>query len=86
MGERAATLAAIPAGVSPVGGDCPVDTAVISGGGQGDRTVESLEVKASEREASNSAGCSVSESVSPERLTLGVAEPLRSLGEGQRSS
>ena len=85
-GDRAATLAAIPAGVSPVGGDCPVDTVVISSGGEGDRTVESLEVKASEREASNSAGCSVSESVSPERLTLGVAEPLRSLGEGRRSS
>src|SRR5215831_4023156 len=56
-------LVAIPAGESPVGGDCPVDTVVISGGGAGDQAVESPEVKASNREASNSAGCSASESV-----------------------
>jgi hypothetical protein len=85
-GERAATLAAIPAGESPASGDCPVDTVVISGGGEGDRTVESLEVKASVREASNSAGCSESESASPEKVDVGSAEPLRSLGEGKRSS
>jgi hypothetical protein len=85
-GDRAATLAAIPAGESPASGDCPVDTVVISGGGEGDRTVESPEVKASVREASNSAGCSESESASPERVDVGSAEPLRSLGEGKRSS
>jgi len=43
----AATLAAVPAGVSPVGGNYPVATVVISGGGEGDRTVESPDVKAS---------------------------------------
>jgi hypothetical protein len=85
-GERAATLAAIPAGESPASGDCPVDTVVISGGGEGDRTDESPEVKASDREASNSAGCSESESASPERVDFGSAEPLSSLGEGKRSS
>jgi hypothetical protein len=85
-GDRAATLAAIPAGESPASGDCPVDTVVISGGGEGDRTVESPEVKASDREASNSAGCSESESASPEKVDFGSAEPLRSLGEGKRSS
>ena len=71
LGDRAATLAAIPAGESPVGGNYPVDTVVISGGGEGDRTVESPEVKASNREASNSAGCSESESVCPERVDIG---------------
>jgi hypothetical protein len=85
-GDRAATLAAIPAGESPAGGDCPVDTVVISGGGEGDRTAESPEVKASDREASNSAGCSESEPASPERVDFGSAEPARSLGEGKRSS
>src|ERR1700679_3379939 len=71
LGDRAATLAAILAGESPVGGDCPVDTVVISGGGEGDRTAESPEVKASDREASNSAGCSECESVSPEMVDIG---------------
>jgi hypothetical protein len=85
-GDRAATLAAIPAGESPASGDCPVDTVVISGDGEGDRTVESPEVKASVREASNSAGCSESESASPEKVDVGSAEPLRSLGEGKCSS
>ena len=32
VGDRAATLAAIPVGESPAGGNCPVDTVVISGG------------------------------------------------------
>ena len=64
-------LAAILAGESPVGGDCPVDTVVISGGGEGDRTVESPEVKASAREASNAAGCSESESVCLEMVEIG---------------
>jgi hypothetical protein len=44
----------------------PVATVVISGDGEGDRPVESPEVKASAREASNSAGRSNGESVSPE--------------------
>jgi hypothetical protein len=63
---RAATLATIPAGENPVGGDCLVATVVISGSGKGDRTTESLDVKVSVREASNSAGCSKGEPVSPE--------------------
>ena len=44
-GLGAAMLAAVPAGESPVGGNCPVATVVISGGGKGDRPVESPEVK-----------------------------------------
>jgi hypothetical protein len=85
-GYRAATLAAIPAGESPAGEDCLVDTVVISDDGEGDRTAESSEVKASDRGASNSAGCSESESVSLERVDVGSAEPLRYLGEGKCSS
>ncbi len=76
-------LAAILAGESPVGGDCPVDTVVISGGGEGDRTVESPEVKASEREASNSAGCSASESVCLEMVDIGSG---RAVGTSRRRS
>ena len=45
----AAKLADVPVGESPAGGDYPVDTVVISRGGEGDRTVESLEVKVSEK-------------------------------------
>jgi hypothetical protein len=41
----AAMLAAIPVGESPTGGTCSVATVVISGGGKGDRPVESPEVK-----------------------------------------
>ena len=74
-------LAAILAGESPVGGDCPVDTVVISGGGEGDRTVESPEVKASEREASNSAGCSESEPVCLEMVDIGSG---RAVGTSRR--
>jgi len=33
------------AGERPVGGNCPVATVVISGGGAGDQSVESPEVK-----------------------------------------
>ena len=76
-------LAAILAGESPVGGDCPVDTVVISGGGEGDRTVESPEVKASAREASNSAGCSESESVCLEMVDIGSG---RAVGTSRRRS
>jgi hypothetical protein len=65
-GTSAATLAADPAGGSPAGGNRPVATVVIPGDGEGDRSVESPEVKASCREASNSAGRSNGESVSPE--------------------
>jgi hypothetical protein len=45
-GLGAAMLAAVPAGESPAGGTCPVATVAISGGGKGDRPVESPEVKA----------------------------------------
>jgi RNA-directed DNA polymerase len=76
-------LAAILAGESPVGGDGPVDTVVISGGGEGDRTVESPEVKASAREASNSAGCSESESVCLEMVDIGSG---RAVGTSRRRS
>ena len=62
----AATLAAVPAGASPVGGNCPVATVVISGNGEGDQIVESPDVKASVREASNLVGRSKGELVSPE--------------------
>ena len=86
LGDRAATLAAVPAGANPAGGNCPVATVVISGDGEGDRTVESPEVKVSERETSNSAGCSKGEPVSPEMVDVGSAEPLGSLGEGKCSS
>jgi len=43
----AATLAAVPVGVSPTDGDCPVDIVVIPGGGKGDRPVGSPEVEVS---------------------------------------
>jgi len=43
----AATLAAVPAGESPAGGDCPVTTVVIPGVGEGDRPDGSPGVKAS---------------------------------------
>jgi hypothetical protein len=76
-------LAAILAGESPVGGDCPVGTVVISGGGEGDRTVESPEVKASKREASNSAGCSESEPVCLEMVDIGRG---RAVGTSRRRS
>ena len=62
----AAKLAFGPVGESPAGGNCPVATVVISGNGEGDRAVESPEVKVSVREASNSAGRSNGEPVSPE--------------------
>ena len=40
-------LVDVPAGESPAEGDCPVALVVISGGGRGDPTVESPEVKVS---------------------------------------
>jgi len=64
----AATLTADPAGGSPAGGNYPVATVVISDNGEGDRSVESSEVKVTGREASNSAGRSNGEPVSPEIL------------------
>jgi len=39
------TTAIARAGERPVGGNCPVATVVISGGGAGDQSVESPEVK-----------------------------------------
>jgi hypothetical protein len=66
--RSAATLTADPAGGSPAGGNYPVATAVISDNGEGDRSAESSEVKVSGREASNSAGRSNGEPVSPEIL------------------
>src|SRR5712672_2153588 len=44
--ERAARLAAIPAGESPASTRSPVHAVVISSGSEGDRSAESLEVKA----------------------------------------
>jgi len=46
VGLGAAMLAVVLVGESPAGGTCPVATVVISGGGKGDRPVESPEVKA----------------------------------------
>ena len=46
--DRAARLAAIPAGESPPNRRSPVTVVVISSDGEGDRTVESLEVKVPE--------------------------------------
>jgi hypothetical protein len=77
---RAVTLAIVPAGENPVGGDYPVATVVIPGSGEGDRSAESPEVKVSVREASNSAGRSKGEPVSPEivrrRECRTIWEPL----------
>jgi len=66
MSACAATLAVDPACESPAGGNYPVATVVIPGNGEGDRTVESPEVKVSVREASNSAGRNNGEPISPE--------------------
>jgi hypothetical protein len=44
-GSIAAMLVGVLAGVSPASGTCPVTAVVISGGGEGDQTVESPEVK-----------------------------------------
>src|SRR5215468_1732506 len=59
----------------------PVATVVISGDGEGDRTVESPEVKVSVREASNPAGRSEGEPISPEiaqrRECRAVSEPVK---------
>ena len=74
--DRAARLAAIPAGGVPPTED-PVAVVVISSNGEGDRSVESLEVKVPDgwafqsdpyRGASNLAGCSGSEPVKPRNL------------------
>ena len=46
--DRAAKLAAIPAGESPANRRSPVTVVVISSNGEGDRPVESLEVKVPE--------------------------------------
>lgn len=64
----AARLVTVPAGESPAGGGCPATTVVISGGGKGDQPAGSPEVNVSgsDREASNLAGCSGSETGSPE--------------------
>jgi hypothetical protein len=40
-------LAAVPAGVSPAGGECPDATVVISGNAKGDRRVGSPDVNVS---------------------------------------
>ena len=79
-GLGAAMLAAVPVGERPAGGTCPVATVVISGGGKGDRPVESPEVKAPlagrktrsdpSRGASNLTGRSNGESISPEIRAL----------------
>jgi hypothetical protein len=59
-------------------GDYPVATVVIPGGGEGDRTVESPEVKVSAREASNSAGRSKGEPISPEIFRRGECRTVGS--------
>jgi hypothetical protein len=68
--DRAVKRVDVLAGESPARADCPVGTVVISGGGAGDQTVESPEVKAlegwrnpvcSDRRASKAAGRSASE-------------------------
>jgi hypothetical protein len=46
--DRAARLAAIPAGEGPANRRSPVTVVVISSDGEGDRSVESLEVKVPE--------------------------------------
>src|SRR5271166_3685128 len=75
--DRAAKLAAIPAGESPANRRSPVTVVVISSNGEGGRSVESLEVKVPEgwtfqsdpyRGASNLAGRSGSEPVKPRNL------------------
>ena len=75
--DRAARLAAVPAGESPANRRSPVAVVVISSNGEGDRSVESLEVKVPEgwafqsdpyRGASNLAGCSESEPEKPRNL------------------
>ena len=78
---RAATLAAVPADESSAGANCSVGTVVISGGGEGDQTAASPEVKVSEREASNSAGRSNGEPVSPE---IGYRWEGRAVGSSRR--
>ena len=72
--DRAARLAAIPAGESPANRRSPVTVVVITSNGEGDQSVESLVVKVpegwgdpvrSEQGASNLAGRSGSEPVKP---------------------
>ena len=72
--DRAARLAAIPAGESPANRRSPVTVVVITSNGEGDQSVESLVVKVPEgwgiqsdpcRGASNLAGRSGSEPVKP---------------------
>ena len=74
-GSGAANYAVVLMGESPIGRNCPVAAIVISSGGKGDQPAGSLEVKVSvgratrsdpPREASKRAGCSKSESGSPE--------------------
>ena len=76
--DRAARLAAIPAGESPANRRSPVNVVVVSSDGKGDRPVGSLEVKASggwevsqsdpTRGASNLTGRSNCEPVKPRNL------------------
>jgi hypothetical protein len=69
-GGAAARLVTVLAGESPAGGGCPATTVVISGGGKGDQLAGSpdVNVSGSDREASNLAGCSGSETGSPEMV------------------
>jgi hypothetical protein len=71
----AAKLAAVLAGESPAGGDCPMATVVISDGEEGDRIVASSEVKAAEGLA-----------CWPEpRMVRGCGEPVTRLRRAERS-
>ena len=89
----AARLVTVPAGESPVGGGCPATTVVISGGGKGDQPAGSPEVNVSvsDREASNLAGCSGSETGSPEIWTprvrmVGEIESAEPLSGGRKAA
>ena len=86
LDSGAAMLAAGPAGESPAGGDCPVDTVVILGSREGDRPTGSPRVKVLLGRASNSTGRSGSEPGSPEMLHVGecrtVLNPVKASAVG----
>ena len=92
-GSGAARLAAIPAGESPANRGSPVTVVVISRNGEGDRSVESREVKAPGgwafqsdpyRGASNLTGCS--ECVNQEAPKTGPARNGLREGRGCRAA
>ena len=87
----AARLVTVLAGESPAGGGCPATTVVISGGGKGDQPAGSpdVNVSGSDREASNLAGRSGSETGSPEIVPprvriVGMVENAEPFSPGRR--